>query len=127
MSSDPSPLTRKQITDIDERALTLVAITHGDGDTNDVDHLTRNLTRTELIGLAISCAALADPDRTVDELLAWLPDPGITEGWTDTELRAAHAARRRGDKSPRVMEGSRIYNRIRMQRSRISSIERQTA
>lgn len=125
MSSDHPVLNRRQITDIDERALQLVAITHGDGDTNDVDRLTRNLSRTELIGLAISCAALADPDRTADELLAWLPDPGITEGWTDEELRAAHAAHRKGDRTPRVRTGHQIYKRVRMQRAR--SIERQTA
>lgn len=125
MSSDPSVLTRKQITDIDERALELVAITHGEGSTADVDRLTRSLGRAELIGLAISCAALADPDRTLDELLAWLPDPGITEGWTDAELRAAHAAFRKGDRTPQVRLGHQIYNRVRMQRAR--SIERQTA
>lgn len=118
MSSDRPALTKSQIDDIDQRALQLVSIAHGDGDTTSVDRLTRKLDRAGLIGLAISCAALVDPDRTVDELLAWLPDPGIAEGWTDEELRAAHAEHRRGNRTPRVVLGNRIYNRTRMQRIR---------
>ena len=96
MSSDHPALTTRQIDDIDKRAIELVAIAHGDGDDRDVARLTAGLDRAGLIGLAISCAAMVDHNRTVTDLLAWLPvSPDPHHGWAEHERRAANAAHQR--------------------------------
>lgn len=128
MTTSRPALTEHQIDDIDQRAIELVAIAHGDGDAGDVARLTADLDRAGLIGLAISCAALASPDRPVTALLAWLPDPhDPREGWTDDELRKAHAAYHRGDRAPRIQYGERIYQRTRKLRRTNTTSERRSA
>lgn len=87
MPTDPAALTHQQADDIDTRAIQLVAIAHGDGDSTEVARLTHHLDRAGLIGLAISCAAMVDPDRPVSELLAWLPTPPADT--TDERRRTA--------------------------------------
>ncbi|MCZ1075074.1 hypothetical protein [Rhodococcus sp. A5(2022)] len=74
MPSSPPPFTDEALADLDARAVRLVAITHGDGDAGDVAQLTARLDRQQLIGLAISCAAMVDPAQPMSRLLAWM-DP----------------------------------------------------
>ncbi|QOH55235.1 hypothetical protein [Rhodococcus rhodochrous] len=96
MTTNQPALTERQIDDIDKRALELVAIAHGDGDDRDVARLTAGLDRAGLIGLAISCAAMVDHNRTMSDLLAWLPTaPDPHHGWTEQQRRAANNAHQR--------------------------------
>lgn len=100
---------------IDERALELVAIAHGDGGKHDIARLTRDLDRAGLIALAVSVAALVDPDKSQAELLAWLPEPDrheIYQGWTADELRNAHAAYSRGVRMDQIVKGEQIYQHV---------------
>ncbi|TXG90671.1 hypothetical protein DW322_11165 [Rhodococcus rhodnii] len=60
---------------VDKAALELVGIVHGEGSAPDVEKLVRGMTWHELVGLAISCAAMVDPDRPMSELLAWMDRP----------------------------------------------------
>ena len=65
-------LTDEICHDIDTRALELVGITHGEGSARDVERLVRGMNSTQLVALAISCAAMVDTNKTQTELLAWM-------------------------------------------------------
>jgi hypothetical protein len=98
---------------IDELAIELVGIVRGEnGSAQDVATLTRTLDRAELIGLAISIAALVDVDKSVPQLLAWMDPPDRYEGWTADELRDAHAAFGRGVRMDQIVKGEKIYQRV---------------
>lgn len=115
--ADPTP---DRITRLDTIAVELVGIVHGDGDVRHVARLVRDLDRTDLIGLAISCAAMVDPDRSLTELLAWMDHlaptapPAVVDDestWTPEELRQAHNSHKAGNRTARVVAGNRIYTR----------------
>lgn len=123
MTTDrPHPLPDAVLADLDDRAVQLVAVTYGEGDAGDVASLTAALDRQQLIGLAISCAAMVDPSKPLSELLAWMTpqDPvcesttadGVARAWTEPELRRAHAAYVRGVRTPYVATGERLYQRL---------------
>jgi hypothetical protein len=119
MTTDPNDrFTTAELADLDNRAVQLVAITHGEGDSGDVARLTAGLNRQQLIGLAISCAAMVDPNRSVTELLAWMNADDPREGWTDPELRRAHAGYTRGRRDEWTVQGERIYQKISKRRQR---------
>lgn len=113
---------------IDSAAVQLVGIVHGGGSRIDVAQLVRRLDRRELIALAISVAALVDPDRPQSELLAWLPAPPddsplLAPGWTEAALQKAHADYGQGVRTERVKAGEATYKRLWKQR-RLSPAER---
>lgn len=110
--------TAAELADLDSRAVQLVAITHGEGDAGDVARLTAGLTHQQLVGLAISCAAMVDPNRSVQDLLAWMNEDDPREGWTDGQLRRAHACYGRGLRDTTTVAGERIYQKLRKRRSR---------
>lgn len=123
--TDPTLLPPEKIDRIDARATDLVGIVHGEGNRRDVARLVRDLDRTELIGLAISCAAMVNPDQRLDDLLAWLrpitsrpANLDDESGWTADQLRQAHAAFNAGDRRARVVAGNQIYNRNQMRAAR---------
>ena len=74
--------------DIDRRAIELVGIVHGDGSDRDVLRLVRHLSPHQLIGLAISCAAMVNPDQTQTELLAWMNPIRASRAATTARPRA---------------------------------------
>ncbi|AOD24058.1 hypothetical protein IM25_22785 [Rhodococcus sp. p52] len=119
MTTDPNDrFTPAELADLDSRAVQLVAIAHGEGSAGDVARLTANLDRQQLIGLAISCAAMVDPDKSVAELLAWMNADDPRQGWTDEELRRAHARYTRGVRDEHTVQGERIYQKISKRRQR---------
>lgn len=118
-------LDEATIDKIDDRAIELVGVVR-DGAKHDVARLTRDLDRTQLIALAVSVAALVDPEKPPSDLLAWLPTPPgerheIYPGWTIDELRAAHAAHGRGVRMDRIIAGEQLYQRA-MYKRRTGSV-----
>ncbi|MFF1531459.1 hypothetical protein [Cellulomonas sp. NPDC058312] len=109
-------LTDSEIARIDSSAYELVGIVHGEGGPEDVARIVRRMDRDHLIGLAISCAAMVDPGKPLSQLLAWMTPADPMEGWTDGELKKAHADYRRGVRTPRVTHGQSIYIRMRKRR-----------
>lgn len=108
---DPTVIER-----LDQLALRLVGIVHGDGEARDIVNMTRALTREQIIGLAISCAAMVDPDKSLDELLEWL-DPSTVHfidgyRWTESQIREAHAAYVGGDRRQKIQRGEKAYHRL---------------
>lgn len=53
-------------------AARITAIVHGDGDAKDIAHALDPLDRIELVAVIVGLGALADPDRTVAEALAFV-------------------------------------------------------
>lgn len=115
---------------IDSAALQLVGIVHGGGSRIDVAQLVRRLDRRDLIALAISVAALVDPERPPSELLAWLPAPPedsplVAPGWTEAALQKAHSDYGNGDRTDRVKAGEATYRRL-WKRRQLSPSQRRT-
>lgn len=94
----------------------------------EVARITDDLSRVELVALAVALAAMVPIDRPVSWLLAWLDDPSganLPEGqrfpalnWTPESLRMAHAAYFRGERDLWTVEGERTYQRARGRRRR---------
>lgn len=109
-------LDETSIERLDQLALHLVGIVHGDGEQREVATLTRSLTREQLIGLAISCAAMVDPGKSVDQLLEWL-DPAANHyidgtRYTDSQIRDAHAAFAGGDRRDKIVRIEKAYQKL---------------
>ncbi len=65
-------LTNPDLDRLDQRALQITAVVHGEGSVADIAQLTRDLDRRDLIAVVISLAALVDIDRTPPEILDWM-------------------------------------------------------
>ncbi|MHA4848782.1 hypothetical protein L1080_004440 [Rhodococcus sp. MSC1_016] len=111
-------LTPAEIHQLDSRALELVGIVHGGGGPAEVATLVRGLTPQQLTGIAISCAAMVDPDKQIGQLLEWMNRDDPSEGWTSDELKDAHTKYGRGVRTPSVVNGERIYQRLRKRNNR---------
>ncbi|MDG3012476.1 hypothetical protein G4X40_20255 [Rhodococcus sp. D2-41] len=115
MIPDPDPpIDDDRIARIDQTAVALVGAVR-DRDPAEVRQLVAGLDPVDLAALAISLAAMVDPDRTVGQLLDWIePDHPHDED----ELRLAHAAYARGDRDSWTVRGERTYQRNRKRRHR---------
>lgn len=77
--------------DLAERMLPLAAklacIAHGDGDWRDVEHITAQLDRAELVALTVVLGGLVDPGQRIDDALGYItwdeqgrPAPALAHG-----------------------------------------------
>lgn len=87
------------------------------------------LSDADLPAMCVALAALVDDGRPLSELLAWVDDLDLVDGWTWDSVLAAHCAweqhRGRGlPIPPHVRQGQRIYDRARA-RHRRSALRRQ--
>ncbi|WP_155292967.1 hypothetical protein [Rhodococcoides fascians] len=106
---NPLPLDQDTMNQLDDASPLFVDAVHC-GDAETIARITSGLDRTELIGLAISIATLAESELNTVPVLS-LVDP--YEGWTKPQLREAHAAYGRGLRDYRTRLGERIYQRMR--------------
>lgn len=104
-SLDASTINR-----IDEIAVEFGDVVHGEGSVVDIARLTRGMGRVHLIALAIAVASLDGPDI--------VGVPIYSQRWTEQALRDSHALYQRGDRHPRVLEGERLYQRLRGRKRR---------
>lgn len=109
-----APLDDQTCERIDSIAQDFIDAVH-QGDAPAIARLTLGLDRTQLIGLAISVASLAESEITTLPILALVD---ATEGWSTPELRAAHAAYSAGDRRKKTAHGERIYQRLKKQEHR---------
>ena len=88
----------------------------------EVARITDDLSRDELVALAVVLAAMVPLDRSVADLLAWVQQP-LPAGqrfpdlrWSPEALRLAHASWNRGERDPWSTEGERLYQQARHER-----------
>ncbi|ROP45932.1 hypothetical protein [Pseudokineococcus lusitanus] len=114
-TSSPHPDGEQLLQDAIPRALTLAGSIRDEGH-EAVAAVTADLTRDELVALAVALAAMVDVDAPASDLLAWVDEPEPTPA----QLRAWHAAWKRGEQDDVTREGERLYQawRHREQRAR---------
>jgi len=97
------------------RALELAGSIRDEGH-EAVAAVTDPLDRDELVALAVALAAMVDVDAPASDLLSWTDEPEPSRA----QLRAWHAAWKRGEQDDITREGERLYQawRHREQRAR---------
>lgn len=101
----------------------LAWLVHGGGGQKDVTDLLESYATRELEALCVVLAAMVDPDKTTNELLAWTEQAPTEAPARPLEPHGTHAAfnRHRSNGTqpcPTCREGERTYQRLRARRAR---------